>query len=152
LDPAVQSSGDAQLEAKLIDLSEFAFKQIAEALLDSQLSLQDLLEDSVLKVKLLLGTGKVVIDARAASERPKYVEYQAVPVEKLFEVLISEVGVMLSEEQMGSVIFVAGRQIQLGKERVSAFLVKDILKILEAYGFRETSKMASKEVIDAESL
>ena len=83
---------------------------IAEALLDSQLSLQDLLKDSELKVKLLLGgTGKVVIDARAASERPKYVEYQAVPVEKLFEVLISEVGVMLTEEQMGSVIFVAGR-------------------------------------------
>ena len=119
-------------------------------MLDSQLSLQDLLKDSELKVKLLLGgTGKVVIDARAASERrPKYVEYQAVPVEKLFEVLISEVGVMLSEEQMGSVIFVAGRQIQVGKERVSAFLVKDILKILEAYGFKETSKMASKEVID----
>jgi hypothetical protein len=136
----------------LIDLSEGAFRLIAEALLDSQLSLQDLLEDSVLKVKLLLGTGKVVIDAKAASERPKYVEYQAVPVEKLFEKLISEVGVMLSEEQMGSVIFVAGRQIQLGKERVSAFLVKDILKILEAYGFKETSKMASKEVIDAESL
>jgi hypothetical protein len=133
----------------LIDLSEGAFRLIAEALLDSQLSLQDLLKDSELKVKLLLGgTGKVVIDARAASERPKYVEYQAVPVEKLFEVLISEVGVMLSEEQMGSVIFVAGRQIQVGKERVSAFLIKDILKILEAYGFKETSKMSSKEVID----
>ena len=40
----------------------------------------------------------------------------------------------------------------MGKERVSAFLVKDILKILEAYGFKETSKMASKEVIDSESL
>lgn len=46
----------------------------------------------------------------------------------------------------------AGRYIQLGMERVSVFLVKDILKILQAYGFKETSKMASKEVIDAESL
>jgi hypothetical protein len=80
------------------------------------------------------------------------VEYQVVPVEKLFEVLISEGDVMLSEEQMGSMIFVVGRHIQLGKERVSVFLIKDILKILEAYGFRETSKMTSKEVIDTESL
>ncbi len=79
-------------------------------------------------------------------------EYQVVPVEKLFEVLISEGDVMLSEEQMGSMIFVVGRHIQLGKERVSVFLIKDILKILEAYGFRETSKMTSKEVIDTESL
>lgn len=69
-------------------------------MLDSQLSLQDLLKDSVLKVKLLLGgTGNIAIDPRAASsKRPKYVEYQAVPVEKLFEALISKVGMMLSEE------------------------------------------------------
>ena len=99
-----------------------------------------------------MGTGQVLLDGRGANDRPKYVEYQAVPVEKLFEALISEAGVMLSEEQMGSVIFVAGRHIQVGKERVSAFLVKDILKILEAQGFRETSQMASKEVIDTESL
>ena len=137
----------------MIDLSELTFKLIADALIDSHLSLQDLLKDSVLKVKLPLGTGQVLLDGRgASSDRPKYVEYQAVPVEKLFEALISEAGVMLSEEQMGSVIFVAGRHIQVGKERVSAFLVKDILKILEAQGFRETSQMASKEVIDTESL
>jgi hypothetical protein len=32
-----------------------------------------------------------------------------VPVEKFFEAIIAEVDVMLSEEEMGSIIFVTGR-------------------------------------------
>jgi hypothetical protein len=40
------------------------------------------------------------------------VDFEAIPVEKFFEPIIAQAGVLLTEEQMGSIIFVAGRQVQ----------------------------------------
>ena len=73
-------------------------------------------------------------------------------MEKFFEPIIEDAGVLLSEEQMGSIIFVAGRHIQTANEKVSVFLIRDLESILASYGYKEESYQNPKILPDSESL
>jgi len=95
----------------LIDLSEIAFRSIAQVLIQGEMSLRDMLTPGIIKVKMLIDEGTVLLSEDVIHPSDKYLQLEAVPVEKFFEPIIAQAGVLLSEEQMGSIIFVAGRQV-----------------------------------------
>ena len=62
-----------QLESKLIDLSETAFRTIAQVLIQGEMSLRDMLAPGVMKVKMVIDEGTVLLSEDVMHTSDKYI-------------------------------------------------------------------------------